>query len=141
MIQEYLLQKLDEKDAVKAYKPEGIKQRMYSVDSGKCLYVQFSTKEETEENAQKLSLVDTYVKESFHVTVLSDGCSAYLNKRLYPLISKFEFSLRKLLYLTSAISPDEESAANIKDLEKMAFGDLFNLLFIGTSFMEQVKRR
>ncbi len=139
MIQEYLLQELAEKDAVKAYKPKDIKKRMYSADNGKCWYVQFSVEGENEENAKQLSEVDEYMRGAFHVTILESGCSAYFNKRLFPLVSGFENKLRKLLYLTSAINHDNKSAGNIADLESQDFGQIFSLLFIDTAFMGKVK--
>ena len=139
MIQEYLLQELAEKDAIKAYKPKDIKKRMYSADNGKCWYVQFSAEGENEENAKHLSEVDEYMRGAFHVTVLESGCSAYFNKRLFPLVSGFENKLRKLLYLTSAINHDDKSAGNIANLESQDFGQIFSLLFIDTTFMGKVK--
>lgn len=139
MIQEYLLQDLSEKDAIKAYKPEGVQKRMFSADKGNCWYVQFSADGENEETAKRLSELDTYIQTSFHVTVLESGCSAYFNRRLYPLINEFENDLRKLLYLTSAINHDEKSSTNIADLESQDFGQIFTLLFIDTAFMGKVK--
>ena len=139
MIQEYLLQDLSEKDAIKAYKPEGVQKRMFSADKGNCWYVQFSADGENEETAKRLSELDTYIQTSFHVTVLESGCSAYFNKRLYPLINEFENDLRKLLYLTSAINRDEKSATNIANLESQDFGQIFTMLFIDNSFMGKVK--
>ena len=139
MIQEYFLQEPAEKDAVKAYKPEGISKRLFSADNGNCWYVQFSEDGDNEGIAKRLSDVDEYVRAHFHVTLLDDGCSAYFNGRLYPLVSGFEYKLRKLLYLTSAINHDEKSASNIADLESQDFGQIFTLLFIDTAFMGKVK--
>ena len=139
MIQEYLIQDLSEKDAVKAYKPKDIKKRMFSADNGNCWYVQFSLDGENEKIAKNLSEIGEHVRSAFHVTVLEDGASAYFNKRLYPLVSGFEYKMRKLLYLTSAINHDEKSSANITDLESQDFGQIFTLLFIDTTFMEKVK--
>lgn len=139
MIQEYLLQESAEKDLVKAYKPQGVKKKMFSADSGNCWYVQFSEDGENEEIAKRLSDVDEHIRSTFHVTVLADDCSAYFNKRLYPLVSGFEYKLRKLLYLISAINHDERSSSNIADLESQDFGQIFTLLFIDNSFMGKVK--
>ncbi len=139
MIQEYLLQEPAEKVAVKAYKPEGISKRLFSADNGNCWYVHFSEDGENEGIAKRLSDVDEHVRGHFHVISLEDGCSAYFNGRLYPLVSGFEYKLRKLLYLTSAINHDEKSASNIADLETQDFGQIFTLLFIDTAFMGKVK--
>lgn len=82
MIQEYLLQDLAEKDAIKEYKPKAIKKRIFSADNGKCWYVQFSAEGENEDIAKQLSEVDEYVRGKFHVTVLENDCSAYFNKKI-----------------------------------------------------------
>ena len=72
MIQEYLLQEPAEKDAVKAYKPEGIRKRMFSADKGSCWYVQFSEEGENEGIAKRLSDVDEHVRSHFRVIQLED---------------------------------------------------------------------
>lgn len=142
MIQEYLLKSPDEKDKVEAYEPpKGISKRMFFADSGNCWYVQFSEEGENENIAKRLSAVDEYVRNNFNVTVLEHESSAYFTKRLYPLISVFEYKLRKLLYLTSAINHDEKSVSNISDLELKDFGEIFTLLFIDTVFMGKVKEK
>lgn len=142
MIQEYLLKELDEKEAIKVYEPQGSKgihKKMFSADNEKCWYVQFFADGENEEIAKQLSEVDKYIQSTFHVTILEDGCSAYFNKRLYPLVSEFEYKLRKLLYLTSAINHDEKSAENITNLDSQDLGQIFSLLFIDTNFFNKTK--
>ena len=139
MIQEYLLMDSSEKDAIKAYKPKDIKKRMFSAGNKKCWYVQFAIEGENEKIAKQLSEVDEYICKSFHVTVLENGCSAYFNERLFPLVSGFENKLRKLLYLTSAINHDDKSAGNIADLELKDFGTIFAMLFVDNDFMGKVK--
>ncbi len=139
MIQEYLLRKSAEKDAIKAYNPKDIYKQIFSADTGKCWYVQFSTEGENDETAKQLSEVDEYVRKTFQVTILENGCSIYFDKRLFPLVSGFENKLRKLLYLTSAINHDEKSPGNITNLESQDFGQIFSLLFIDTSFMGKAK--
>ena len=139
MIQEYLLQEANEKDAVSAYNPEGIEKRIFSINNETCWSVHFSKEGENEKIAKQLSDVDDYIQNHFNITMLEDGCSAYFNVRLYPLISEFEYKLRKLLYLTSAINPNDESASTISDLDSQDFGQLFTLLFIDSTFMEKVK--
>lgn len=139
MIQEYLIQESTEKKAIENYKDERIKKRVFSANNGNCWYIQFSSERENEKNAKILSEVDCNVQKNYHVTVLEDGCSAYFNKKLYPLVSRFEYKLRKLIYLTSAINHDEKSTSNISDLESQDFGQIFSLLFIDNSFMDKVK--
>lgn len=122
-----------------AYNPEGVEKRFFSADNGGCWYVQFSKKGENERVAKQLSDVDEHVQKHFHMTLLEDGCSAYFNVRLYPLISEFEYKLRKLIYLASAINHDEKSSSNISDLESQDFGTLFSFLFIDNNFMLRTK--
>lgn len=139
MIQEYLLQDPAEVDAIKEYKPESIRKRMFSADNGNCWYVQFSVEGENEGIAKQMSVVDEYVRGTFHMTVLYDGCSAYFNRKLFPFVSGFEYKLRKLLYLIGAINHDEKSTSNIADLESLDFGKIFTLLFIDNAFIGKVK--
>lgn len=139
MIQEYLLLNSTDKEAVKAYKPNGITAQFFSVEDGKCWYVRFSIEGKNEECARKLSELDEEFRQKFHVTVLESGCSAYFNKRLYQLISKFEYKLRKLLYVVSALNYDDKTTKNIADLESKDFGQIFSLLFIDDKFMGKVK--
>ena len=139
MIQEYLLQDNSEKNSIKTYNPSGINVRWFSASDGKCWYVQYSADSDNEETAKRLSEVDEYIVQNYHVTILENGVSAYFNKRLYPYVSGFEYKLRKLLYLTSAINHDDQTSANISNLESLDFGQLFTLLFIDNSFMSKVR--
>lgn len=139
MIQEYLLQALNEKNAIASYNPGNVQKRIFSVADGKSWFVQYSVEGCSEEIAKRLSEIDEHIQTNFKVTVLEHGCSSYFNKKLYPLISRFERELRKLLYLISSINQDEKTASNIKNLETKDFGEIFSLLFIDTQFMETVK--
>ena len=146
MIQEYLLQDPAEKEAIEAYDSNQISKQVFSVDKKDCWRVQFFINGENEDTAKKLSALDEIIRASFHVTVLESGCSAYFNKRLYPLINEFENGLRKLLYISSAINHNEKSSTyNITNLESQDFGQLFTFLFIDMSFVgkakEEVKNR
>lgn len=139
MNQEYLIQDNAEIEAIKFYKPQNVEKRMFSANNGNCWYVRFSADGDNENAAKQLSSLDEHVQTSFHVTVLESGCSAYFNKRLYPIINEFENNLRKLLYLTSAINQDEKSTANITGLEAQDFGQIFTLLFVDNAFVDKVK--
>ncbi len=139
MIQEYLLLDLKEKRQLQSYRPNGIESKLFSVQNEKCWYVRFSIKGENEKSAKKLSDNDKYVRNHFHIQILQSGCSAYFYKHLYPLASKFEHKLRKLLYVKSMMAPHESDAKNIDNLESQSFGDLFKLLFIDKKFMEKIK--
>lgn len=139
MIQEYLLQDENIKKNISDYKPEKASIKLYQVEKGKCWYAQISVNGSNEQAARDLSDIDMYVQEHFAVTLLRSDCSAYFTNKLYLLLSSFERTLRKLLYIFSAINNDDESAKNIKELEKKTIGQIFTMLFIDDAFVNSIK--
>lgn len=139
MIQEYLLQDENIKKNISDYKPEKASIKLYQVEKGKCWYAQISVNGSNEQAARDLSDIDMYVQEHFAVTLLRSDCSAYFTNKLYPLLSSFERTLRKLLYIFSAINNDDESPKNIKELEKKTIGQIFTMLFIDDAFVRSIK--
>lgn len=139
MIQEYLLQDENIKKDISDYKPEKVSINLYQVEKGKCWYAQISVNGSNEQAARDLSDIDEYVRDHFAVTLLRSECSAYFTNKLYPLLSSFERTLRKLLYIFSAINNDDESAKNIKVLEKKTIGQIFTMLFIDDAFVSSIK--
>ena len=139
MIQEYLLQDENIKKNISDYKPEKASINLYQVEKGKCWYAQISVNGSNEQAARDLSDIDEYVRDHFAVTLLRSECSAYFTNKLYPLLSSFERTLRKLLYIFSAINNDDESAKNIKELEKKTIGQIFTMLFIDDAFVSSIK--
>lgn len=139
MIQEYLLQDENIKKNISDYKPEKASIKLYQVEKGKCWYAQISVNGSNEQAARDLSDIDMYVQKYFAVTLLRSDCSAYFTNKLYPLLSSFERTLRKLLYIFSAISNDDKSAKNIKELEKKTIGQIFTMLFIDDAFVRSIK--
>lgn len=139
MIQEYLLQDENIKKNISDYKLEKASIKLYQVEKGKCWYAQISVNGSNEQAARDLSDIDMYVQEHFAVTLLRSDCSAYFTNKLYPLLSSFERTLRKLLYIFSAINNDDESAKNIKELEKKTIGQIFTMLFIDDAFVSSIK--
>lgn len=139
MIQEYLLQDENIKKNISDYKPEKASIKLYQVEKGKCWYAQISVNGSNEQAARALSDIDMYVQEHFAVTLLRSDCSAYFTNKLYPLLSSFERTLRKLLYIFSAINNDDESAKNINELEKKTIGQIFTMLFIDDAFVSSIK--
>ena len=139
MIQEYLLQDENIKKNISDYKPEKASIKLYQVEKGKCWYAQISVNGSNEQAARDLSDIDEYVRDHFAVTLLRSECSAYFTNKLYPLLSSFERTLRKLLYIFSAINNDDESAKNIKVLEKKTIGQIFTMLFIDDAFVSSIK--
>ncbi len=139
MIQEYLLNDINEKDSLKSLKIKGAKKKLFFFSEKECCYIQFSVDGENEDAAKLLSSIDESIQNKYNVTVLSNGCSAYFNKRLYPVVNDFECNLRKLLYLSSASNSEGKITANITNLELQDFGQIFSMLFIDTAFMQNVK--
>ena len=139
MIQDYLLQDENIKKDISDYKPEKASINLYQVEKGKCWYAQISVNGSNEQAARDLSDIDMYVQKYFAVTLLRSDCSAYFTNKLYPLLSSFERTLRKLLYIFSAINNDDESAKNIKELEKKTIGQIFTMLFIDDAFVSSIK--
>lgn len=139
MIQEYLLQDENIKKNISDYKPEKSSIKLYQVEKGKCWYAQISVNGSNEQAARDLSDIDMYVQGHFAVTLLRSDCSEYFTNKLYSLLSSFERTLRKLLYIFSAINNDDESAKNIKELEKKTIGQIFTMLFIDDAFVSSIK--
>ncbi len=140
MIQEYLFINKTEKEKIEQYTPEGIKIEIYDIDNSDCWIATFSLSSESEPSANTLSKVHDYIIGEFHPIVLSNGCSAYYNKALFPHFNEFERKLRKLLYLKSALSKNSKDAEIIKDLESKDFGEIFTLLFSDAQFVQNAKK-
>ena len=139
MIQEYLLMDAEDKEKVSSFDSKGITMTVSEMKDQNIVSVRFSVKGENEDSARKLSEIDVAFCSQFKVSTLENGCSAYMNQRLYPLVSEFERKLRKLLYIASATHRDDAAAKNISDLESKDFGNIFSMLFIDGNFMNSVK--
>ena len=139
MVLKYLINDDNEREKISRFKPEGINSTMVSVEDESFWYARYSLDGKDERTARKMSEVDLYVREHFNVVVLQNDCSEYFNNRLYPLMSKFERKLRKMLYVFSGIKKDDESVKNINKLEEKSLGDIFTLLFIDDEFMRRVQ--
>ena len=139
MIQEYLFTSDEQRHTVEQYAPESCEKDIYDIDNSDCWIVTYSKEGTNESSAKILSSVHSYIVNNFHPTVLSNECSAYYNKALYPHFNEFERKLRKLLYLKSALSRDAKGSALIKDLESKDFGEIFTLLFSDAQFVQGTK--
>ena len=139
MIQEYLFASDKHRRAVEQYAPESCEKDIYDIDNSDCWIVTYSKEGTNESSAKVLSSVHSYIVNNFHPTVLSNECSAYYNKALYPHFNEFERKLRKLLYLKSALSRDAKGSALIKNLESKDFGEIFTLLFSDAQFVQGTK--
>lgn len=140
MIQEYLFVGDEHKAEVEKYTHKTVKVEIYDIENSDCWIATFFLDGENEKSANTLSAVHEYVMCHFSPTVLSNGCSAYYNKALYPHFNEFERKLRKLLYLKSALSKDKNDSETIKDLESKDFGEIFTLLFSDSKFVENVRK-
>lgn len=139
MIQEYLFVDSDFKSIIKEYSHNNVEVEIYSIDNSNCWIATFTSNGENEKSAKILSAVHEYIIENFKPTILSNGCSAYYNKALYPYYNEFERKLRKLLYLKSALCKNGEDENKIKDLEEKDFGEIFTLLFSDSKFVQNVR--
>ena len=137
---DYLLLDAKDKASLQKYKQPQIVNKCFLIigDSG-FFCVQFNIEGENEDSAKKLSDIDEHIRQNYSVTVLENGCSTYFNRRLYPIIATFELKLRKLLYLSASVASDNKLAGNIMDLESKDFGQIFTMLFIDDSFMNNIK--
>ena len=139
MIQEYLFTSDEHRNAVERYAPESCEKDIYDIDNSDCWIVTYSKEGTNENNAKILSSIHNYIVNNFHPIVLSNECSAYYNKALYPHFNEFERKLRKLLYLKSALSQDAKSSVLITQRSTVDFGEIFTLLFSDTQFVQGTK--
>ena len=140
MIQEYLFIDGTHKAEFEKYRYKTVNFEIYGIENSDCWIATCSIDGDNKENANALSVVHEYVMDNYSPIVLSNGCSAYYNKFLYPFFNEFELKLRKLLYLKSALSGDKSDCETIKDLENKDFGAIFALLFSDSQFIQNVKK-
>lgn len=141
MIQEYLFIDNTHREEVEKYAPDKVVREIYDIDNSVCWIVTYSLLKENEDCAKILSQINNYVVNRFKPTVLTNGSSAYYNRKLYPHINEFERKLRKLLYLKSAIYHGEKKIDNIRDLEAKDLGTIFELLFTDAEFVKAVRTK
>lgn len=138
MIQEYLLLDEAEKEKISKYRPEAVDINFISL-KGSGYYIRYSVSGENEKLAKTLSKLHEYITQNFKVTILTSDSSWYFSKRLYPLISRFELLLRKLLYFACVSSEDDEQSKHIVNLDTQTLGQLFTTLFIDSDYMQKTK--
>lgn len=140
MIQEYLFIDGTHKAEFEKYRYKTVNIEICDIENSDCWIATCSIDGDNKESANALSVVHEYVMDNYRPTVLSNGCSAYYNKFLYPFFNEFERKLRKLLYLKSALSGDKSDCETITDLENKDFGAIFALLFSDSQFIQNVKK-
>lgn len=141
MTQEYLFVGTEHKTKILKYRPssEQIDREVIALKGTDCWIISYTVDGENEGSAKLLSSVNSYITNNFAPITLTNDCSAYYNKRLFPHINEFERKLRKLLYLKSVINKDDIASENIKDLEGKDLGEIFELLFTDDVFINTVR--
>ena len=100
MIQEYLFTVDKHKAELESFVvPEKIHKEIMTIKNSSCWTLCLSIDSESKEAAKLLDSLNSRICDQFKPTVLSNGCSAYFTKSLYPIVNEFERKLRKLLYL------------------------------------------
>lgn len=142
MIQEYLFTTDEHRAEIQHFVvPEKIQKDIRTVENSSCWTLCLSIDSESEEAAKLLDSFNTQIYERYKPTVLSNECSAYFNKSLFPIVNEFERKLRKLLYLASALQGDNDAHKVIIDLESKDLGEIFVTLFSDPNFVKCVKER
>lgn len=142
MIQEYLFTVDEHKAELENFAvPEKIHKEISTIENSSCWTLCLSIDSESEEAAKLLDSLNSQICDQFNPTVLSNGCSAYFNKSLFPIVNEFERKLRKLLYLASALQGDNDVHKVIIDLESKDLGEIFVALFSDSGFVKCVKEK
>ena len=140
MIQEYLFTSDKYKaDLESMVVPEKVIKEVAAIENSKCWTFSISVGGESMDAARILDPLNRQVCEKYKPTVLTNECSAYFNKALYPTVNEFERKLRKLLYLASSLRGDEKSQNVIVRLEEQDLGTIFEMLFSDAIFVKKAK--
>ena len=103
--------------------------------------VKYELSGDNEQIANIMSDLNEKICKEFSPTVLTNESSEFYNKKLYPLINKFERSLRKLLYLKVTLCKEEKLKNAILNIDQKDFGDMYNILFVDDKFYTNVKEK
>lgn len=142
MIQEYLFTTDEYRAEVECFAvPSKIQKEITNIENSSCWTLCLSIDSESEEAAKLLDSFNTQIYERYRPTILSNECSAYFNKSLFPIVNEFERKLRKLLYLASALQGDNDARKVIIDLESKDLGEIFAALFTDPNFVKCVKEK
>lgn len=139
MKQEYLFVSDEYKEEIENFTVKKASKEIETIENSDCWLLCLNIEGENEDAAKILDKLNSQICEKYKPTVLTNGCSAYFNKSLFPIINEFERNLRKLLYLASALQEDSESNKVIIDLEAKDLGEIFTTLFTDSSFVKKAK--
>lgn len=152
MKQEYLFIDKKFREQVEQYVNDSIQIKLFDIENTDCWLVEFSLKNNDEKAANILSDANKEFVANFNPFVLTNESSAYYNKALFPRINEFERKLRKLLYLKSALSKNNEGETTVKEInnnketeiinniEKLDLGEIFTLLFSDGQFVNETRK-
>lgn len=142
MIQEYLFTTDEHRAEVECFTvPSKVQKEITNIENSSCWTLCLSIDSESEEAAKLLDPLNTQIYERYKPIILSNECSAYFNKSLFPIVNEFERKLRKLLYLASALQGDNDAHKVIIDLESKDLGEIFVALFSDPNFVKCVKEK
>lgn len=141
MIHEYLFLTDEHREAIETYQPpDGVIVEISIIQNTPLWIVTYFLDKKNEDNSKKLSDVHSFIMQYSPIT-LSCESSEYYNKLLFPLVNEFERKLRKLLYLAASISDNKAAFDTFRNLEEKTLGEIFNLLFVDTKFVANMKKR
>lgn len=119
--------------------PKEVTKEIATIENSECWMFSISAVGKSKEAARILDPLNRQVCEKYKPAVLTNECSAYFNKALYPTVNEFERKLRKLLYLASSLQGDEHSQSVIVGLEEQDLGTIFEMLFSDATFVKKAK--
>lgn len=138
MIQEYLIEDSTAASDILDHTSDSIRQSQIKI--GDSIILRIEKEGANLRTAKELSEIHKQLVMLEGILTLSDGCSEYFNKNLFPIINTFERKLRQLLYLGVALSDGSVTGAEgIRNLEESELGDLFSLLFTDQTFNNRVR--
>lgn len=103
----------------------------------------FQKNGENEETAQVLDTIKNSVVESLlpeKLFIITDEVSLYFSQRLYPQLANFERGLRKVLYIASLKSNDENVIKQCKTIEDLEFSRIYQMLFSDDKYVVEAKK-
>ena len=103
----------------------------------------FQKNGENEETAKVLDEIKKIVLESLsldNLFIITDEISSYFCQRLYPQLASFERGLRKVLYIASLKSNDENIINLCKKIEELEFAKIYQMLFSDTDYITEAKK-
>lgn len=103
--------------------------------------VRYEQKGQTEKTAKQLSEIGYRIVDQFSPIVFTDECSVYFNKRIFPLVNRFERLLRQFLYLKVSNCKDKKLIDLISSIEDKDFGAIYSMLFVDSSFQTVAKKK